>query len=270
MKRAVTVLVLTLAAGLVAPATLPAQTAERLSDKDVKALLEEVDHRRDRFEDALDGGFKNAIVRGPRGEASVNKYLDDFQREVGQAKDRFKPEYAASTEVRAVLSRGSEIDAFIKGQPASFKGASEWDRLLVELRRLAGIYGASFPLPQDAAVRRINDRETAATAEQLAAQADLLKKAVGNDKALTSAERNSLKRSASDLAKAAKTVKSRTSSGQPATGEVRQVFDLVSSIEGSPAAQKYSPATLSSLGVMRANLSKLEQAFNLGGPAVAR
>jgi len=270
MKKTVTVLVLALVGALVAPWTLRAQTAERLSDKDVKALFEEVEHRRDRFEDALDGGFKNSIVRGPRGEANVKKYLDDFQREVGQAKDRFKPDYAASTEVRAALTRGAEIDGFVRSQPSQFKGASEWDRLAVELRRLAGVYGASFPLAQDAAVRRINDKEAAATAEQLAAQAGLFKKAVGNDKALTAAERDSLKRSADDLGKAAKSVKSRASSGKPATGEARQVFDLVSSIERSPAAQKFSPATLSSWGVMRSNLSKLEQAFNLGAPAVAR
>jgi hypothetical protein len=230
-------------------------------------LIESVDQGRDRFEDALDGGFKNSILRGPSGEANVKKYLDDFQNEVGQLKDRFKPEYAASTEARTVLSRATEIDGFIRNQPAKFKGASEWDRLTVDLRRLAAVYGTSFPLPQGAAVRRLNDKETAAAADQLARQADQFKKAVGQDKALASAERDAVKRQADDLAKAAKTVKSRTSSGKPATGEARQLFDLVGQIDASPAAKKFSPATLSSWGVMRSGLATLEQAFNLGAPA---
>jgi len=268
MTKTGTLVALAAAVGLLAPTIVSAQTAERLSDKDVKALIEAVDHGRDRFEDALDGGFKGSILRGPGGEVNVNKYLDDFQREVGQLKDRFKPEYAASTEVRTVLNRAAEIDGFVKGQPSPFKGASEWDRLVVDLRRLAGVYAASFPLQQGAAVRRLNDKETAAAAEQLARQADLFKKAVGNDQALTPAERDGVKRQADALAKAAKTVKSRASSGKPATGEARQVLDLVGQIEASPVARKFSPATLSSWGVMKSGLATLEQAFNLGAPAV--
>jgi len=266
MTKTGVVLALAVAAGLAAPLTVRAQTAERLSDKDVKALIETVDNGRDRFEDALDGGFKNSILRGPRGEVNVKRYLDDFQNDVKQLKERFKPEYSGSTEVRTVLGRAAEIDGFVKNQPTPFKGASEWDRLVVDLRRLASVYGTSFPLPQDAAVRRINDKETAATADQLAAQADLFKKAIGNDKALTSAERNSMKAEADQLAKSAKAVKSRASSGKPATGEARQVIDQVSRMEGSPTFKKLSPATLSSWGAMQSGLVKLEQAFNLSAP----
>jgi len=267
MKKMGVAAIVFLVAGLVVPAAVMAQAADRLPDKDVKALIEAVDHGRDRFEDALDGGFKGSILRGPDGEVNVNKYLDDFQREVGQLKERFKPDYAASTEVKTVLNRAAEMDGFVKNQPSPFKGASEWDRLVVDLRRLAGVYGASFPLAQGAAVRRINDKETAAAADQLARQADQFKKAVGGDKALTSGERDAVKRQADDLAKAAKTVKSRTSSGKPSTGEARQVLDLVGQIQASPAARKFSPATLSSLGVMQSGLAALEQAFNLGAPA---
>ena len=35
--------------------TTPAAAADRLSDKDVKALIERIDNERDRFEDQLDG-----------------------------------------------------------------------------------------------------------------------------------------------------------------------------------------------------------------------
>lgn len=254
------------AAGFLAPGIVAAQGADRLSDKDVKALIEAVDNGRDRFEDALDGGFKGSILRGPGGEVHVKKFLDDFQNEVGQLKDRFKPDYAASAEAKTVLNRAREIDGFVKGQPSPFKGASEWDRLVVELRRLAGVYGTTFPLPEGAAVRRMNDKETAAAADQLARQADLFKKTVGKDNALTSTERDAAKRQADDLAKAAKALKSRTSSGKPATGEARQVLDLVGQIGASPAAKKFSPATLSSWGVMQSNLAKLEQAFNIAAP----
>ena len=59
-----------------------AAAGDRLSDKDVKALLETLDNSRDRFEDQLDGKLKNGIVRGPRGEVNVRRYLDDLQENV--------------------------------------------------------------------------------------------------------------------------------------------------------------------------------------------
>jgi hypothetical protein len=44
------------------PAVAHAQ-AERMSDKDVKALMDTIHDRRDRFEDALDGEFKHSVAR---------------------------------------------------------------------------------------------------------------------------------------------------------------------------------------------------------------
>ena len=44
------------------PAVAHAQ-AERMSDKDVKALMDTIHDRRDRFEDALDGEFKHSVLQ---------------------------------------------------------------------------------------------------------------------------------------------------------------------------------------------------------------
>ena len=68
---------------------VPAVAADRPSDKDVKQLLERIDHERDRFEDQLDGKLKRSIVRGPGGEVDVERYLDDLQDNVDKLKDRF-------------------------------------------------------------------------------------------------------------------------------------------------------------------------------------
>lgn len=46
-----------------------AQTGERLSDKEVKAIVDQVDTGRDKFEGNLDGSFKGSTVPsigGPR------------------------------------------------------------------------------------------------------------------------------------------------------------------------------------------------------------
>src|SRR3954454_654047 len=137
-----------------------AQTVERLTDKDVKGLIEAVDNGRDRFEDQLDGKLKDTILRGPNGEVNVARFLDDLQENTHRLKERFTTEYAASAEVATVLRQSTPIDAFMKQKPG-IKGSSEWDHLASSLRRLAVAYGTQFPLEGSAPVRRISDGEAA-------------------------------------------------------------------------------------------------------------
>ena len=96
---------------------------ERLSDKAVKTLIEQVDEGRDKFEGNLDGQFKASTLRGPGGgETKVAGALQDYQDNTQKLKDRFTPDYSASAEVTTVLKQSTAIDAFMPGDVASFDG----------------------------------------------------------------------------------------------------------------------------------------------------
>jgi hypothetical protein len=265
MTRGTTWVVVT-AALLCAPSGL-AQAPERLTDRDVKELIEAVDHARDRFEDQLDGKVKNTVVRGATTEVNVSRFLDDLQENVGRLKDRFKPDYAASAEVAAVLRQGTSIGQFMKQQPSDLKGASEWDRLASNLGRLAAAYGATFPLDADASVRRVSDGEAAALAKQIQEQAEGLKDAVNRAAGMQGPAKTALKGAADAIKNRAKALESRLKDSKPATAEARQLFEAVQkfdeAVKGSPAA---APA-MSVMGSMRAPLSTLRQAFGMSAPA---
>ena len=237
-----------------------AQAAQRLTDKDVKALLEAVDQARDRFEDQLDGKLKNQIVRGATGEVDVARFLDDLQENTGRLKERFTPEYAASSEVAAVLRQGGVIAAFMKQHPG-IKGSSEWDRMASELGRLAGVYGTTFPIAGDGPVRRVNDREAANAAATLAEQADTFKNAVNREQTLAKPAKDALKGQVDGVKNAANALKSRIKDSKPSTSEARQLFEAIRSMR--EAAKNLSPASLTILGQMQAPLSTLSQAFGI-------
>jgi hypothetical protein len=102
------------AAGVIALAVfvaMPVVSADRLNDKAVKELIDRIDDERDRFEDQLDGELKRSIIRGPRGEVNVERYLDDLQENVDKLKERFKSDYAGSAEVTTVLRQGRTSSA---------------------------------------------------------------------------------------------------------------------------------------------------------------
>jgi hypothetical protein len=253
---------LVLLAGALASWSAPtsAQTAERLSDKDVKALLEQVDEGRDKFEGNLDGAFKSSTLRSATGEAKVSTVLQDYQDNTKKLKERFTADYAAGLEVAAVLKQSTAIDRFMQAAAASMKGRSEWDRQVVNVKRLAEVYGTVFPLADGATVRRMNDKETASAAAAIATAGDAYKKGIDKATALPKPDRDAAKKDAELLIKQANAVKSRINGGQPATGELRQLVEQSVKIQTFVGSHDMAAAATSWQAV-QTSLGKLQQAF---------
>jgi hypothetical protein len=243
---------------------LVAQTPTRLSDKDVKALIETLDKGRDRFQGELDGKVKSSVVREPSLEVRVDKYLDDFKDSVEHLKDRFEPKYAAGAEAATVIRQATAIDTFMKKQPANLKGMSEWQHLAVELNRLADVYGTTFPLGSDSSarpVRRINDGEAAAAAAKIEEEAEHVKDAVGNEKTLAEPAKKRLKEAAELVKQKADKLKSRLKDSEPATAEATLLFAAIRDLDSASKDLNLSPASLTPMGALRAPLDTLRQAF---------
>lgn len=245
------------------PLLLVAQMpAPRLSDKDVKALIEQVDDNRDKFKDNLDSSIKDAKLRSPSGEIDVSKFLDDYKENVNKLKDRFNDDYSASAEVATVLHQATLIDNRMKNSDATVKGRSEWDREAASLKSLAEAYGTSFPTPENAPVRRLNDKETAASAEALEKAADHFKDSVDKNSTIPKAERDAVKKDAEELQKLADTVKSKTADGKPATAEFQQLTTQAARLESWMSTHAAGAASGDWQGIQN-ELKKLRQAFGM-------
>ena len=234
---------------------------ERLADKDVKALIDQVDEGRDKFEGNLEGDFKGSIQRGPAGEVKVSGALQDYQDSTQKLKDRFTLEYSAAAEVATVLRQSMAIDRFMQAAKPSMKGRSEWDRQTVYLKQLAQAYGATFPFADGSAVRRMNDKAVAAVAVDIAEAADRFKSDVNKVTTLAKPDKDAAKKDIDLLIKQANAVKSRTSDGKPATGEMRQLVEQVSKVQTFLAAHPIP--TMAHWQSVNAGLGTLQQAFGL-------
>jgi hypothetical protein len=239
-----------------------AQGPERLSDKDVKVLIDQVNEGRDKFEGNLDGNFKGSTLRGPAGETKVSGALQDYQDNVKKLQERFKSDYAASAEVATVLKQSTQIDTFMKSSVSGMKGRSEWDRQVVNLKRLAVSYGTTFPLPDGAAVRRMNDQETAAVAESIGTAAGRFKDDIGKADSLPKPARDAAKKDVELLINQTNAVKSRLNDGKPATAEVRQLVEQAGRVSAFVGANPI-PAAAENWKAVHASLDKLKQAFGL-------
>jgi hypothetical protein len=239
-----------------------AQGPERLSDKEVKALVDQVDEGRDKFEGNLDGAFKGSTLRGPNGEVKVAAVLQDYQDSTKKLKDRFTPDYSAGIEVATVLRQSNAINTFMEGSKASMKGRSEWDRQVGHLKRLAQAYGTTFPGPDGATVRRMNDKEAAAAAEAVASAAGRYKNDLGKASMLPKPAREAARKDVDALIKLANAVKSRTGGGKPATGEVRQLVEQTARVQTFVDSHPV-PEAAANWQAVQSSLGKLQHAFGL-------
>ena len=237
-----------------------------MSDNDIKALIEQVRNARERFEDALEGGFKSSVIRGDAGELDVNRFLDDLETNANNIKDRFSNDYAASTEVLTFLKQCTQISGFMAKQPGGFRGKSEWEAFAAQVSSLGRQYGASFPVGANTTARRMNDKEVAAAADAVGKGADQFRNAAKNalkqakaDPALSA----TIEKEGKALTNAAKALKSQVGGHKPASNEAKLLLDQAAKVE---AFAKQTPA----IGTAEANwtpiaasLEKIRQAFTI-------
>jgi hypothetical protein len=113
----------------------------------VKNLLDTIEHNRSEFEAALDDKQKNSTIKGARGEVNANEFFDDFEDQVQRARDRFKSDYSASSEVLSLLQYATRVQGWTATQPAGFPGSKQWGVLSNDFRRLAAAYNTGLPKP---------------------------------------------------------------------------------------------------------------------------
>ena len=224
----------------------PVLAADRLTDRDVKALVARIEEGRDRFDDALDDDVKRSIHRDGSSEAKVSDYLNDFQENIDRLEERLKPDYAGSAEAATLLRQATSIDAAFSQRAPGMKGQSEWNRLASDLKTLAVAYGTTFPLPDGAKIRRIGDGELAEAADNIARGASDLKKALDNelknDPSVTKEMRRGITAEAEYLSKDAKALRSLVKDGDPSSAEADRLLVRAAKLRGLVTARNMSAA----------------------------
>ena len=248
----------------------PALAADRLTDKDVKALVSRIEQGRDRFDDALDDKLKGSIVRQPSGEVNVENFLNDFQESIDRLEERLKPGYAASAEVGTVLRQATAIDRFFRAQAPGTRGESEWNRLATDLKTLAAAYGTQFPITDNAAVRRIGDKELEASIEEVARVSNQLKKALDNDlkrePTVDKAARQAAVNEADQLLKDAKTLRERVKDGNPSSAEAERLLAQAAKVQNFLSGRQL-PTSAAAWSGAQSGLQSLASAYGAAWPA---
>ena len=241
-----------------------AQGQSRLTDKAVTQIIESVEKSRNAFETAIDDKAKSSIVRAPRGELRLDAILGDLGTGVKNLKSKFGKSYSAQSEAETVLRQATAIDVTVKNGGQAMKGAAEWNAFATELKRLAGAYGTTFPLAAaGGTVRRINDEEASAAADDMKRQAARVRESVEGNAGIAKDLRDAAKAELAGIEQQSDLLKARVSGGQPAAAEMKALLGHVAAVDKFMGANKVMPQTQAYWQAARTPLDKLKQAYNV-------
>jgi len=208
--------------------------AERLTDEQVKKLIEDIDVGYKSWKQSLkDRDIDDLKLTLSDRTIDVKSFLKDFESDIDVAKDRFKPAYAASPEVLTLLRRGSDVELFNRKQGRT--SSSEWTVLGAKFSALATAYGVAWPIESmKVEPARLNDGELVSRVEQMASSAKQVRgeadKAAKANKSIDKATRESMKQSIQQVETLSKDVAARLKEDRPAAIEVGQLVTQTKAI----------------------------------------
>jgi hypothetical protein len=262
--------VLTVAALAMALALPPRATgAERLSDEQVKKLIEDIDGGYQTWKKDLEKqNLDDAVITSAERTVKVKDFLKDFDKAIDVLKSRFESDHAATMEAMALLRRGSDVT--LRNRRQGLTPGSAWTALETKLQALAQAYAVGWPVESmNVQAARLNDGELAnkvATMEsatkQLQAEAD---KAAKANKAIDKASRESVKGGIKALGLKAKDVRTRLKDDRPASVEVGQLFTQTTKVRQQLETLSL-PATGGAWRSIDATNEALARAFSLSKP----
>jgi hypothetical protein len=120
-----------------------AQSAYRVSDREVEQLLRQLETHANSYKASLDRALDRSSYNGTSREDEINRYVSEFERATDRLKDRFSRRNSASSDVEEVINRAWAIDNFMSNN--RLPGAErDWDMMRSDLQRLAEYYNVAW------------------------------------------------------------------------------------------------------------------------------
>jgi hypothetical protein len=256
-------------------APLPARAAERLSDKQLDALIENIDKGFDKWKDALEKrNYDDAVITSAAGTINVKQFLRDFEKDIDTLKDRVSDTYAANTEAASLLRRASDVDKRYVERQGQGVGASEWAALGTQFGALAASYGAPWPTITDGTgIGRLTDKQMATQLKGVEASAKRLAddaSKAGKNKSVDQAAVSTVKDQCKLIGTYSKNVGSRVKDGRPASGEVAQLLAATRAAGQAASKLPLSPVGGTAWSSLDQSAAALARAFGQPWTTMAR
>lgn len=244
-----------------------AQEPARLSDDEMKKLLESINDRTGKFRDAVERGTRKGKLDTRLPDQDINRFVKDFEDSTGRLKDRFNSKRSASADVEEVLRRAATIDGFMKRHPVVTGADAEWLALRGDLDQLVRAYNVSWRWDDSsAAPERLSDSQVKVVLEELSSNTgefrSNLEKSLKQDPSVERQVRDNVNQTVKTFKGDADRLKGRMKEKDFPT-QLEQVLRLAASVDRFMKGRPESDRAQGDWRRVRRNLEQLAQSYKL-------
>ena len=256
-----------------------AQRPYRLSEGDLKQLINRLEQHSDQFRKSLDSSLDRSSLDGSRAEDRINDFVKAFEEATDRLKDRFDDNQSASATVQEVLDRAARIDRFMVNHHLSGRVNEDWMRVRADLDELASTYSVAWNWPgvdatinSDAPIierhaRRINDSDVKAIISRIDAQAEhfrhSLRDALNHSRFNHTGAEDDINAFVKNFEKATERLKDHFGKHNAATDDAEEVMRRAARIDAFMRAHELSSRAQEDWQALRRNLDELAAAYNV-------
>jgi hypothetical protein len=122
-------------------------SAQRVNDKDIEIMMNNLKSDTGRFRSAFDNSVKSSTIRHTSQAKDSRNLVQGFENQTKVMLDHFKSHQKADAELSSVISTSDQIDQLIHDVSFDDRTNSAWNKVRVELGQLADAYGVQPPNP---------------------------------------------------------------------------------------------------------------------------
>ncbi len=245
-----------------------AQRPYRLSEQEVKNLLDRIEKGADRFRASVEDALDKSRSDNTGTEFSINHFMKDFEAATDRLEQRFDDNRSAAGLVEEVLRRAILIDSFMTRQPLTRRAQDDWMQLRGGLDELSRAYNVYWTWTGDMTrAYRLSDKQVESLLERIENNAALFRNSL--DGALdrsrldsTNAEDN-INQFVKDFEAATDRLEDRFDNKQSAAGDAEEVLNRARRIDNFMSRHLLTTNAQSDWGNLRGDLNELALAYRV-------
>ena len=129
------------------PSVVATQSAYRVSDSQLEAVLRRIETKSDTFRTSLDRALDNSRFNNTNREDNINEFVKDFENSTDQLRRNFDGRASVDADASNLLVRAARIDDFMRRNlRREYTAQRDWRSLRTDLNLLSGYYSLAFNL----------------------------------------------------------------------------------------------------------------------------
>lgn len=251
----------------------PASAQYRLSNTEIRNLIQRVETRTDSFSRNLENALDRSPINGTARGEELNRNVRDFEYATDQLRTRFESRQATATEARAVLDQAALINRFLLDNRLDAQVAQDWQLVRADLDRLATAFNLgwrwdSTPIGPGSNVGGLYvNTQTRQLAQRIAVEANQFRRsfdlAANRSRINNTSAEYQLRGRVGEFQLAATRLRDRINRGQATAPEVQQLLEQARYIDGVVRTSQLSNRIQNDWSALRNDLSALANTANI-------